>query len=496
MSANAEAIHQERAFGLGRVPAWFWSGVGAYLLLLINGSRLLNDSDTYWHVAVGRWILDHQTFPRVDIYSFTKAGEPWISTSWLAQILYAETYELAGWAGPVILAAASIAVTFALLAFILGRRMPPIYAAIIVLVVLAVSAPHLLARPHVLALPVMLTWVNGLVSASESRKAPSFRLLPLIALWANLHGGFVLGLAMVAPFACDALWNAESSQRQSLALRWVGFGICAVVACCVTPYGWQSILASRTILQLGDLLHLISEWMPADFGSFSVFEACVLALIGGALYNGVKLSPPRIVLVLGLFHLALSHVRNIEIFALLLPLVVLAPLSLQFGLQVTRLEKTFPAALAAMLAAILGLSTWAFAADNKLAPTAIQSPAAAVDVLKDHNSKRVLNDLQFGGYLISRELPVFIDGRAELYGEKFEMAYYNALQLKNVDLFIGLLKSYDIDSVLLTPSTPAASLLDHLDGWRRAYADQTAVVYIRVPGDRPARFGGLPQLVH
>ena len=496
MSANAEAIHQERAFGLGRVPAWFWSGVGAYLLLLINGSRLLNDSDTYWHVAVGRWILDHQTFPRVDIYSFTKAGEPWISTSWLAQILYAETYELAGWAGPVILAAASIAVTFALLAFILGRRMPPIYAAIIVLVVLAVSAPHLLARPHVLALPVMLTWVNGLVSASESRKAPSFRLLPLIALWANLHGGFVLGLAMVAPFACDALWNAESSQRQSLALRWVGFGICAVVACCVTPYGWQSILASRTILQLGDLLHLISEWMPADFGSCSVFEACVLALIGGALYNGVKLSPPRIVLVLGLFHLALSHVRNIEIFALLLPLVVLAPLSLQFGLQVTRLEKTFPAALAAMLAAILGLSTWAFAADNKLAPTAIQSPAAAVDVLKDHNSKRVLNDLQFGGYLISRELPVFIDGRAELYGEQFEMAYYNALQLKNVDLFIGLLKSYDIDSVLLTPSTPAASLLDHLDGWRRAYADQTAVVYIRVPGDRPARFGGLPQLVH
>ena len=496
MSANAEAIHQERAFGLGRVPAWFWSGVGAYLLLLINGSRLLNDSDTYWHVAVGRWILDHQTFPRVDIYSFTKAGEPWISTSWLAQILYAETYELAGWAGPVILAAASIAVTFGLLTFILSRRMPSIYAAIIVLVVLAVSAPHLLARPHVLALPVMLTWVNGLVSASESRKAPSFRLLPLIALWANLHGGFVLGLAMVAPFACDALWNAESSQRQPLALRWVGFGICAVVACCVTPYGWQSILASRTILQLGDLLHLISEWMPADFGSFSVFEACVLALIGGALYNGVKLSPPRIVLVLGLFHLALSHVRNIEIFALLLPLVVLAPLSLQFGLQVTRLEKTFPAALAAMLAAILGLSTWAFAADNKLAPTAIQSPAAAVDVLKDHNSKRVLNDLQFGGYLISRELPVFIDGRAELYGEQFEMAYYNALQLKNVDLFIGLLKSYDIDSVLLTPSTPAASLLDHLDGWRRAYADQTAVVYIRVPGDRPARFGGLPQLVH
>jgi hypothetical protein len=495
MSANAETIHQERAFGLGRIPAWFWSGVGAYLLLLINGSRLLNDSDTYWHVAVGRWILDHQTFPHVDIYSFTKAGEPWISTSWLAQVLYAETYQLAGWAGPVILAAASVAVTFALLVFILSRRVPPIYAASIVLVALALSASHLLARPHVLALPVMLAWVNGLVSASESRKAPSFWLLPLIALWANLHGGFILGLALVAPFACDALWNAERSQRQSLALRWVGFGICAVVACCVTPYGWQSILASRRILQLGELLHLISEWMPPDFGRFSVFEACVLALIGGALYCGMKLSPPRIALVLGLFHLANSHVRNIEIFALLLPLVVLTPLSSQFGLQATRIEKAFPAVLAAALAAILGLSTWAFAAENKLAPTAIQSPAAAVDVLKDHNSKRVLNDLQFGGYLISREFPVFIDGRAELYGEQFGMAYYNALQLKNVDLFIGLLKSYDIDAVLLTPSTPAASLLDHLDGWQRAYGDETAVVYIRTPGDHPARFGGLAHIV-
>jgi hypothetical protein len=59
-----------------------------------------------------------------------------------------------------------------------------------------------------------------------------------------------------------------------------------------------------------------------------------------------------------------------------------------------------------------------------------------------------------------------------------------------------LLKSYDIDAVLLTPSTPAASLLDHLDGWQRAYADETAVAYIRLPGDRPARFGGLGQFVH
>ena len=480
MSVTVATINRERALGLGRIPAWFWVGAGVYLVQLVNGSNLLRDSDTYWHIAVGKWIIANNALPRVDFYSFTKAGEPWISTSWLAQVLYSETFELAGWAGPIVLAATCIAATFALLTFILSRRIPWTYAIIVALAALILSTHHLFARPHVLALPVMVAWVNGLLSASESSEAPSFRLLPLIALWANLHGGFIFGLALLAPFAFDALWNQERSRRTSLALRWIAFGVCALAASCATPYGWESISASRKILDLGELLHLIYEWMPVDFSRFSLFEACVFALIAGALYRGVKLSPPRIVLLLILFHMTLSHVRNIEIFALLMPLVVLSPLSSQFGLHGARFGKmTFPFPSAAALVAILGISTWAFAANHKFSPTAIQSPAAAVDVLKDRNSRRVLNDLPFAGYLISRELPVFIDGRAELYGESFEMAYYRALELKDVNLFLDILKTYEIDAVLLTPSTPAAGLLDHLDGWRRVYSDETAVLHVR-----------------
>jgi hypothetical protein len=476
MSVTVVTINRERVLGLGRIPAWFWVCAGVYLVQLVNGSNLLRDSDTYWHIAVGKWIIANNALPRVDFYSFTKAGEPWISTSWLAQVLYSETFELAGWAGPIVLAATCIAATFALLTFILSRRIPWTYAVIVALAALILSTHHLFARPHVLALPVMVAWVNGLVSASESSEAPSFRLLPLIALWANLHGGFIFGLALLAPFAFDALWNQERSRRTSLALRWIAFGVCALAASCATPYGWESISASRKILDLGELLHLIYEWMPVDFSRFSLFEACVFALIAGALY----LSPPRIVLLLILFHMTLSHVRNIEIFALLMPLVVLSPLSSQFGLHGARFVKmTFPFASAAALVAILGISTWAFAANHKFSPTAIQSAAAAVDVLKDRNSRRVLNDLPFAGYLISRELPVFIDGRAVLYGESFEMAYYRALELKDVNLFLDILKTYEIDAVLLTPSTPAAGLLDHLDGWQRVYSDETAVLHVR-----------------
>jgi hypothetical protein len=164
MSMGVEAIRRERAFSFGHVPAWFWLGAGIYVLLLVNGSSLLNDSDTYWQIAAGKWILDHNAFPRVDIYSFTKTGEPWISTSWLAQILYAITYELAGWTGPIVLAATSIAATFALLAFILARRIPSPYATTITLAALVLSTGHLLARPHVLVMPVLVAWVYGLAA--------------------------------------------------------------------------------------------------------------------------------------------------------------------------------------------------------------------------------------------------------------------------------------------------------------------------------------------
>ena len=480
MSTEAGAITREKTFGLADVPAWLWFGIGVYALMLIGGQVLLSDSDTYWQVAVGRWILDHHALPHVDIYSFTKAGEPWTSSSWLAQVLFAASYNLAGWTGPVVLAAGCIAATFALLVDILSRRIPATYAVAVAMVVLALSMGHFLARPHVLVLPIMLAWANGLLSASERGEAPSPWLLPLIAVWANLHGGFVFGLVLVGAFAFDALWNADRAQRKSVVLRWAAFGIGALVACCATPYGWGSILAARKILDLGELLHLIYEWKPADFSKFGAFEMSILALIAGALYGGVRLTPPRIALVLGLLHMALSHVRNVEIFALLLPIVVLAPVASQFALRPAWRARTgAPMPVMAVILVLLGGWTWLLAVNTAFAPPENQSPAAAVDALKAHNARRVLNDLPFGGYLIWRQIPVFVDGRAELYGEAFDIAYYRAMQLKDVNQLLDILKKWDIDAVLLMPHTPAAGLFDHIDGWRRAYADEKAVLHVR-----------------
>jgi hypothetical protein len=478
MSIDATTFQQGKVSSLGRLPAWVWLGAGLYVLLLFNSTGLLNDSDTYWQVAVGQWILDHRSMPRVDVYSFSMPGEAWISSSWLAQVIYALSYNLAGWSGPVVVAAGAIAATFALLAHFLERRIPSTYAALVALAAMVLSTPHFFARPHVLALPLMVGWAHGLMTASERREPPSFWLLPLIALWANLHGGFVFGLVLAGAFAIDGLWNAEPSQRKPLALRWAAFGLAALAACCLTPYGWESIVASRKILDLGELLRLISEWAPADFSKLSPFEFTILVLIAGALYRGVRLSPPRIALVLGLLHMALSHSRNLEIFVLLLPIVVLTPVSQQFALQPNR-QGRMRLVAAVMLAAALGISTWTLAAHRAYAPPKTQSPAAAVEAVKAHHLQRVLNDRAFGGYLIWRKMSVFIDGRAELYGEKFTMAYYNALELKNVGQFLALLKDNDIDGLMLQPGTPALGLLEHLGGWRRVYADDVAILYAR-----------------
>jgi hypothetical protein len=469
----------EKTFG--QVPAWLWFGAGLFLLMVIGGNRSLQDADTYWQIVVGQSIIDHRALPHTDIYSFTRFGAPWMSSSWLAQVLYAASYAAAGWAGPVILAALGTAAAFALLVHILCRYFSAVHAIIVAMAAVLMSAHHFVARPHLLALPVMVAWVYGLVNASDARRAPSFWLLPLVILWANLHGGFVLGLALIAPFALDALWNADAPQRLSLALRWMAFGLIALAASCITPYGWNSLLAARQILDLGEAMPLIAEWQPADFSSLGVFEVCLLAAVAAALWRGIVLSPPRILLVLGLLHMALSHNRNIEVFALLTPLVVAGPLAAQLGLRESNARTGRGVAVVALILVVVA-ATAAFAARHTFTPMVAQTPAAAVDVLKARKAGRILHNAGFGGYLITQGIPTFFDGRGELYGAPFLVKTFDALALRDVDGFFGLLDTYKIDATLLTPDTPAAGLLDRLGGWQRIYADDIAVVHVRKPG--------------
>ena len=116
------------------------------------------------------------------------------------------------------------------------------------------------------------------------------------------------------------------------------------------------------------------------------------------------------------------------------------------------------------------------------APADRNAPVAAVAELKRLHVSRVFNDYDFGGYLIANDVPTFIDGRTELFGEKFVVDHHLASELIEPDRFFAILNDYNIEATLLRTQSAAAKLLDHLDGWQRVYRDGIATVHLRSPG--------------
>lgn len=455
-----------------------------YVVILISGQSLLNDPDSYWHVAVGQWIVAHGAVPVADPFSFTFAGQHWIAKEWLSQLLYSGASALADWPGMVVLAAAAAALAFALLARWLERELAPLASLVLVAATFVLAAPHLTARPHVLAWPVIVVWVGGLVRAVDRRQAPSLWLLAAMVLWANLHGSFTLGILLAGAAGLDAILSAPRDDRLRTAFVWFRFGILTVAAASITPYGPESMLVTGRILGLGGALSVIGEWRPVDFGQLGTFEIVLFLAAALVLSRGFKLSPGRIIALLGILHLALAHERNTDFLGLIAPIFLAAPIARQFpGLGRMPAEPLSPAGrmiAAAAIAALVPIS-WAIAFVADFRPAERITPAAAVAALRAVTTGPIMNSYDFGGYLIANGIPTFIDGRTELYGGPFTLRYQNAVTLADLNDFIALLDKYKIGATLFWPGTPANAFLDRLPGWRRLYADDVAVVHIRDP---------------
>jgi hypothetical protein len=134
------------------------------------------------------------------------------------------------------------------------------------------------------------------------------------------------------------------------------------------------------------------------------------------------------------------------------------------------------------LAVVLLAGTFVFASVHRFAPYTRNSPVAAVVELKKLNVERVFNDYDFGGYLIASGVAPFIDGRTELYGEKFFVDHNNASGLIEPDNLFRLLEEYQIQATLLRTQSAATKLLDHVDGWQKIYSDDVATIHVRSAG--------------
>ena len=452
---------------------------------------LLNDPDTYLHIAAGRWMLTHRTLPMHDPFSHSLAGAAWVPHEWLAELVLAIVYDAAGWSGLVLLTAAAFALGIGLLTRFLLRYAEPFSSLIAVTMGAALVLGHLLARPHLLALPLLVLWSGALFAARDAETGPPFRLLPVMVLWANLHGSFMFGLGLVLFLGVEAV--LAPGRRAAEARRWGMFGCLAVAAALLTPNGIDGFSVPFRLIAMPALQASFSEWLSPNFQEFQPLEIWLLGIIALGFATGAKLPLPRLLLLLALCHMALAHVRHAELLGLVGPLVVAATL----GPRITSLIRSPPlsalgrgaARLAAPAAAPAVMSTLVLAlalslplllrpiarADDRVTPASALAAAASMGL-----DGPVLNSEGFGGYLIFRGIPTFIDGRAELYGNAF-LDRYLAVERGGASTLAAVLDGYAIAWTLLAPQQAAASRLNSLPGWHRVYADAIAVIHMREP---------------
>jgi hypothetical protein len=449
-------------------------------VIVLFASAVLNDADTYWQIEIGRWVLEHHALPNADPFSYTFAGAPWTTHEWLSEVLMALAYRAGSWCGILVLFAAAAAATFGLLARYLARWLNQPAATAVFALGVACGASSLLARPHLLALPALTAWTIGLVSAKDNGAAPSALLLPLMTVWANLHGSFIFGLTLALPIAFEAVAEA-GSQRASVALRWGAFIIGAIGASLLTPNGWHGLLVPFQLMRLATNSSII-EWAPTSFQSFQPLEGALIAMLYVAFSRNVRLPIGRLIIVLGLLYLALAHTRHQMLAGVVGAIVLARPLGQAFdGVDGPANRGIASCAdrrwIVAGVACIALLTVVRFIHPLERSDDRVSPVTALSHVPLEMRKEPVLNSYDFGGYLIFNHVKPFIDGRALPYGDEYISAYLAAMA-PNRAAFARIVEKYRIRWALLAAGSPAVDMIAALPDWRRLYADGIAVVYV------------------
>ena len=447
------------------------------------------DPDLWWHLQTGQDIVTSRAIPQVDIYSFTKAGSEWVTHEWLSEVLIYGIFRFVGWAGLLIVFSGLITAAF----YLTYRRCtgkPYIAAATILLAVVA-SSPLFGVRPQMITLLLASIFITLLGQySSDGLPKPLYWMAPLMLLWVNFHAGYALGLGLIVLYtvtlAIDRKWNLIP--RLALML----IACTAVVP--LNPNGFRMFSYPLETLRSPSMAAFIQEWASPDFHKAMFLP---LALFLFVLFGALALSPKRaragevfLVFVTGLA--ALRSARHIPIFALIAaPILaeqVWALISARgWDVRLLAPEGSTPrsavvfALLLLLAPAALDVALIKHFVSNQPAYEAMNYPRAAVDFLaKKQLPGPVYNRYGWGGYLIRRlhgEYPVYIDGRADVYGDKFMYEAFNTHDGGNG--WQGSLDRYSIRTVLIEPDVPLASLLRADEQWQNVYEDQQAVIFTR-----------------
>lgn len=487
-----------------------------FLLFNPRGCSLLNDADTGWHIRNGEQILATHVVPHVDSFSYTKSGQPWFAWEWLYDVIIAGVHHVSGLNGVVLFTAIIISLSFTLLFLFISRRSGSlIIAAALTMLAVNASLIHTLARPHVVSWLFTVLWIEILYRFEEGNRSALLWLPVSMLLWVNIHGGFLLGIVLLAIVTFGHIVRylpspCSENRAKILQLACVLF-VCSSITL-LNPYGYK--LYGHLYQYLGDkfLMNSITEFMSPNFHApgYGYFEFFILLAAIAVLFRYGQITATNLLLILFAIHIGLYAARNIPISVIVLSMVfgplvatVVSPrysahLQSRWVASVVDSIHEISGNLASIESSFRGhilvitivIAVWGLALNGGLFRSKqVLSfhfdentfPVRATEFV----AKRGIKDHLFStdtwsGYLIYRLYPktkVYFDDRHDFYGESFIREY-----LKAVDgtwQWREPLDKYQISWILIPSNSSLSTILKESNDWHVEYDDGIAIVFSR-----------------
>jgi hypothetical protein len=497
-----------------------WLSVPMFLLIWSSFLHRLPLFDFWWHLKTGEIIATTHTLPRVDEFSFTAAGTPSPPQAWLAQVTYYWTYRAGGPALLIglntLLLVAAFLVVLKMCLVASGARVRLV--ALAALVPASVLAAYSHIRPQVFSFPMLAFFYWVLADYKARRRDWLWALPPLMALWVNLHGAFVLGLCMIGLFfVCESIRRFISYQPDSQAKTTDGtlsireLGKLALIlaltgaATLANPDGIGIYGFVRSIQESRAVQDQVVEWQPPRIDQWEgvlVFYAPFFIALAALLASGMLLGLTEIVLLLGAAAFGLKAYRNGIWFALLAaPLMcrALTCLVASYGERwSTRKSSRLndapatpdrPVLTYAMAVVLIGftvvLSPWVYPHVKRTGRTdllAAGTPVGAMDYIAEyHLQGKMFHTQSYADYLLWRLWPeqqTFVDGRIHLFSDEilndyraaFEDPHWQA-RLAKYQIRLLLLDKGDAQSRKMIEEARSSAQ------WRRHYEDEMSILF-------------------
>jgi hypothetical protein len=477
-----------------------------FIAVLTMAARVAVDSDTFWHLRAGAWMVEHGQVLRTDPFSLTRAGQAWIYPGWLAEIVLYGIYSAWGFTGLDLFTALLALASFALIWHTI--KCPILLRAFLLITAAAASGVYWSARPQMFTLLFTAFSLLVLEKAREGWRRLLWVLVPVAAVWSNLHGGFavlfillgIYGFAELLSSGWVALERRTSirlalpNMASSISLHAV-VGLVSLAAIGLNPNGVQMLAYPFRTVSIGVLRQYIQEWQSPNFHDPGMQPFLVLLLLTIAVYAAGRRRPriTDVLLTVVFGAMALLAARNIGLFALavlpgLVPQTESALSPLLERLPPSRpirpaLARTINVLLLLLvcIAAILQISLSVSPQSNEKQLSQDFPVAAAKAILEQHPPGPLFNSYNWGGYVLWAlypDYPSFVDGRTDLFDDDLLQSYLAAWKAESE--WQSVISRWGIRLVLIEPDAPLAGALLR-DGWQTRYADSQAVVLTAPP---------------